>query len=101
MTRFILSAGPDFGRAENFFEPAAGEFFRRRGSKLRAQQTFGRHDDERFDEVAFHLATQHMKILRGSGQIADLDVVLGASLQKTLKSGAGMFRTLAFVAVRK
>jgi len=41
------------------------EFFRRQRRILRTQQTLRRSDDERLDEIAFHLATQNMKILRG------------------------------------
>ena len=70
-------------------------------AKLGTQQTFRGHDDQRLDEVAFHLAPQHMKILRGRGQIADLHVVLGAGLQKTLEPRAGMFGALTFIAMRK
>ena len=43
----------------------------------------------------------NMKILRGGGEIADLNVVLGACLQEALEPRAGMFRALAFVAVRE
>src|SRR5438874_9712547 len=89
--------GTRLGRTEDFFEPAVDKFFGRRGSKLRSQQTLRRHDDERLNEVAFHLAPQSVKILRCGGQIADLDVVLGASLQKPLQSGAGVLRALPLI----
>src|SRR5439155_25475712 len=88
-------------RAEYFLEAPMYEFFGRRGCVLGAQQTLWRKDDERLDEIAFHLAAQHMEILRGGGEIADLDVVFGARLKKALDASAGMFRTLPFVAVRK
>ena len=52
---------------------------------LARNRLFGVSDDERLDEIAFHLAAQHMKILRGGGEIADLDVVLGARLQEALE----------------
>ena len=94
-------AGPDLGRPENFRETAAREFFRARGRVLGAQQTLRRHDDERLDEIALHLPPQDVKILRGRGEIADLDVVLGAGLQKSLEPRAGMFRPLPFVTVRQ
>src|SRR5438552_9377112 len=42
-----------------------------------------------------------MKVLRRSGEITDLDVIFGTSLQETLKATAGMFRALAFIAVRQ
>src|SRR5207248_11391033 len=86
-------------RAENFFEPAVDEFFGRRSSKLRAQQTFRRCNDERFDEVALHLAPQHMEVLSGGSQIADLNIILGARFQKALQPRAGVFRSLAFISV--
>src|SRR5690242_921041 len=77
------------------------EFFYGRGCILGTQQTLWRKDDERLDEIAFHLAAQHMEVLRGASEIADLDVVLGARLKKALDASAGMFRPLPFVAVRK
>src|SRR5262249_41086219 len=93
--------GTSLGRAENFFEPAMDEFFRRRRRILGAQQTLRRSDNERLNEIAFHLPAQHMKILRGSGEIADLDVVLGTLLEEALDASTRMFRALAFVAVRE
>src|SRR5260370_41453135 len=42
-----------------------------------------------------------MKILRGSRGLADLHVVLGGELHKAFQAGAGMFRPLAFVAMRQ
>ena len=101
MTRFIFSGRPHFGRPEDFREPAARKIFRARGRLLGAQQTFRRHDDERLDEIALHLAAQDVKILRGSREVADLDIVLGAGLEKALEPRAGMLRPLAFVAVRQ
>ena len=40
-----------------------------------------------------------MEVLRGRGQIADLDIVLGAGLQESFEARAGMLGALAFVAV--
>src|ERR1051326_1712332 len=77
------------------------EFFSRRRCVPGAQETLWRKDDERLDEVAFHLAAQNMEVLRGGREIADLDVVLGARLKKELDASAGMFRPLPFVAVGK
>ena len=77
------------------------EFFGWRGSKLGAEQTFRCRDDERLNELALHLAPQHMKILRGSREITDLNVILGARLQKAFQPSARVFRPLAFVAVRE
>ena len=72
-----------------------------RRSLLGAEQALRRHDDERLDEVALHLAAQDVKILRRSRQVADLDVVLRAGLEEALEARAGMLRPLAFVAVRQ
>ena len=40
-----------------------------------------------------------MEILRSVGRLRDLDVVLGRELDEALDARAGMFRSLAFVAV--
>src|ERR1700752_3540847 len=48
-----------------------------------------------------NLAAEQMKILRCVGGLRDLDVVFGGKLDEALDTGAGMFRPLAFVAVRK
>ena len=47
------------------------------------------------------LASQQVKVLRRSAGVADLDIVFGAQLQEALQAGAGMFRPLAFEAVRQ
>src|SRR5207247_9861069 len=91
----------DFGRTKNFFEATAREFFHARRSEIGAQQTFGCHDDERLDEIAFHLAPQDMKVLRRRREVTDLNVVFGASLQEALEAPARMLGTLTFVAVRQ
>ena len=96
-----LFGGTCFGRAEDFFEPAMDEFFGRRGSKLRSQQALRCHDNERFNEVALHLATQHMKVLRCGGQVTDLDVVVSARLEETLEPGAGVLGALPLIAMRE
>ena len=77
------------------------EFFRGRRRILGTQQTLRCSDDERLDEIAFHLAAQHMKILRCGGEIADLDVVIGTLLEEAFYARARMFRPLAFVAMRE
>ena len=68
---------------------------------LGAKQALRRHDHERLDEVAFHLPPQNVKVLRRGGQIADLNIILRASLEKTFEPAAGMFRALTFVTVRQ
>src|SRR5260370_9087488 len=95
---FVVRA--NFGWAENFFELSAGEFLRRGRRELSTEQTFRRHDYERFDEVAFHLPTQNVKVLRRRGEIADLNIVLSAKLEKPFETTARMFRTLSFVTMR-
>src|ERR1044071_8382745 len=42
-----------------------------------------------------------MKVLRGGGDIADLDIIFGAGLEEALESRAGMLRALSLVAVRE
>ncbi len=42
-----------------------------------------------------------MEILRRGGQIADLDIVIGAGLEKAFEPCAGMFRPLSFLSVRE
>src|SRR5580698_4356445 len=66
-----------------------------------AQHAFWREDYEWFAPVAQGLAAEQMEILRGVGRLRDLDVVLGRQLQEALDAGAGVFRSLAFVAVRE
>jgi len=41
------------------------------------------------------------KMLGGRGRLGDLNVVLGAELEEAFEAGGGVFRTLAFVAVRE
>ena len=91
----------NFGRTENFLELSTGKFFRGRRRKFGAQQTLWRHDHERFDEIAFHLPAEQVKVLRRSSQIADLNIVLGTKLKKAFEAAAGMFGALSFVTVRQ
>ena len=65
-----------------------------------AQHAFRREHDQRFAPMAQSLTTQEMKILCGIRRLRDLDVVLGGELDETLDAGAGVLRSLAFVAVR-
>src|ERR1035438_1238135 len=59
---------------------------------------WGEHD-QGLAPVAQGLTAQEMEILRGVAGLCDLDIVLGGELDEALDSRAGMFRTLAFVAV--
>ena len=45
------------------------------------------------------LAAQQMKILHSSRRLANLEIIPGRELQETFRTGARMFRSLAFVAV--
>src|SRR6266446_6919458 len=66
-----------------------------------AQHALWREDDQRLAPGAAHLTAKHVEILRGSRRLADLHVVFGGKLHEALEPGAGMFRALAFVAVRQ
>ncbi len=101
MTRSIFSGGATSGAAENLSKTSGREILGARGSLLGAEQTFRRHDDERLDEVALHLTAQDVKILRRRREVADLDVILRTGLEEALEPRAGVFRSLAFVAMRQ
>jgi hypothetical protein len=66
-----------------------------------AQHALRSKDDERLAPVAAHLAAQHVEVLGGAGGLANLNVVFGGELHEALEAGAGMFRSLSFVAVRE
>ncbi len=65
------------------------------------EQALGRHDDKRLAERAQHLPAQDVEIVGRAGDVAHLDVVVGAQLQEAFEAGAGVFRPLAFEAVRQ
>src|SRR6267142_5917522 len=65
------------------------------------QQTFWRHDHERFAPGADCLTPQAMEILSRRCRINDLHIVFGAEMQKSFETRAGMFGTLAFEAMRQ
>ena len=64
-----------------------------------AQERFGRHHDERFAEIAFHLAAERMEEVRWGRDVGDLHVVFGAGLEEAFEASRRVFRALAFVAV--
>src|SRR5579863_6808867 len=66
-----------------------------------AQHAFWREYDQRLAPQAARLPAQQMKILRGRGGLADVHVALGGELHEALDARAGVFRALAFVAVRE
>ena len=72
-----------------------------RGGVGMAQHAFGGEDDQRFTPVAESLAAEQMEILSGVRGLRDLDVVFRGELQEALNAGAGVFWSLAFVAVGK
>ena len=66
-----------------------------------AQHAFWGEDDQRFAPVAESLTAEQMEILSGVRGLRDLDVVFCGELQEALNAGAGVFWSLAFVAVGK
>ncbi len=64
-----------------------------------AQQALGGHEDQWLTERRLDLPPQQMKVLRWGGRVGHLHVVIGAKLEKTLQSGAGMLRSQALPAV--
>ena len=48
-----------------------------------------------------HLPAQHVEVVRRAGDVAHLDVVVGAQLQEALEPRRGVLGALAFVAVRQ
>src|SRR5271165_5929024 len=66
-----------------------------------AQHALWCKDDQWFAPVTQCLATKQVKILRGVGGLRDLNIVFGGKLQEALNAGAGVFRSLALVAVGK
>ena len=77
------------------------EIVDRRAGIGMAQHALGREDDQRLAPVTQRLPAQQVEILRGVGGLADLDVVPRCELQEALDARAGVFRALAFVAVRQ
>src|SRR6266403_1318650 len=65
------------------------------------QKTFWRHDHERLAPGPQRLPPQAMKILRGSGRIDHLDVIIGGQMKETLQARAGVLGALPFVSVRE
>jgi len=55
--------------AENFFETAVREVFDLRAALFHSQRLLGREDDERLAQIATHLTTKDVEVLRGSRAI--------------------------------
>src|SRR5262249_25170867 len=66
---------------------------------LVAEQTLGRQDNERLAEVPFHLAAQEVEVLPRRRWVTYLNILLGTELEETLRPGAGVLRSLSFVAM--
>src|SRR4051812_34792800 len=79
----------------------SGEVRGARYRELVAKQRLGRHHDQRLAEVAPHLTPQDVEIIRRSGAIGDLEIVLGAELQVALEARRAMLRPLPLEPVRK
>src|SRR5882762_5721023 len=87
--------------ADHAREAATAEILERGHRQLVAQQTLGRHDDERLAERLAHLPPQHVEHLRRRRRHAHLHVVFRAQLQETLEARRGVFRPRPFVAMRQ
>ena len=66
-----------------------------------AQHTFRGKNYQRFAPGSQCLSAQKMKILGGVRGLADLHIVTPGQLQIAFDAGAGMFRSLTFVAMRQ
>ncbi len=84
---------------ENFLEGAVGEFREWAGGTGIAEEAFGGHDDERFDDFAKGLASEEMEVVGGGGGVGHGHIVFGAELKKSFEAGAGVFGSLTVVAV--
>ena len=82
-------------------EGAVGEVGEWAGGTGVAEEAFGGHDDERFDDFAEGLASEKVEVVGGSGGVGDGHIVFGAELKKSFEAGAGVFGSLAVVAVRE
>src|SRR5579862_2891278 len=65
------------------------------------EHALGRENDQRLAPMRQCLSTQQMKVLRGVGWLADLEIVTRGQLQKSFDACAGVLWSLAFVAMRQ
>ena len=65
------------------------------------REAFRSHHNQGFDDFAKCLPTDEVKIVGGCCGICDGHIVLCAKLKESLQPSAGVFGTLAVVAVRK
>ena len=82
-------------------ESAVGEVGEWAGGADIAEEAFWGHDDERFDDFAKGLTSEEVKVVGGSGGVGDGHIIFGAELKKSFEAGAGVFGSLAVVAVRE
>ncbi len=80
-------------------EGAVGEFGEWAGGTGIAEEAFGGHDNEWFDDFAKGLASEEVKVVGGGGGVGDGHIVLGAEWKKSFETSAGVFGALAMVAV--
>ena len=91
--RVVPQQAVERGAGRHFVEP--------RDRALVAQQAFRRHQDQRLADFALQLPAQGVEIIRRRREVRHLHVVFGAHLQEALEPRGGMFRPLAFVAMRQ
>src|SRR5580704_12820621 len=75
----------DQGRPKNRLKGRLREILNPRSGPLVSQQRFGRHDNERLTKISPDLPPQYVKILSGSCEITDLNIVFRAKLEETLQ----------------
>ena len=91
----------DFGVGNDVQEILVREVFDGRTGVGMAQHALRREDDQRLAPVAQCLPAQEMEILRGVRGLAIWMLSFRGELNEALDAGAGVLRTLAFVAVRQ
>jgi hypothetical protein len=116
---FVLSAGSDqlvedfpgaedeaagfgrenFGVGEDFLEGALGQIIQAAHGLRMPQKALWRENNERPTGATAHLPTQRVKEVCWTGEVADVQVVLGGQDEKPFWSGTGMFRPLPLVAM--
>src|SRR5271170_2589436 len=89
----------DFGVGDDVQEILVSEICKGRTGVGMAQHALGSEYDQRLAPVAQGLAAQQVKILRGVTRLRDLDIVFRGELDESFDSRAGVFRSLALVAV--
>src|SRR5262249_39011873 len=86
---------------EHFPKRTVRELAYWRGSVREAQQTFGRHHDQRLEHTLHGLPSEQVKILRRRRRVRDLYVSSGRELQEPLQPRARMLGSHTFVTVGK